>query len=203
MAASLVACLNILVAVCTTASAIAIAQFGAWSDLGIGLVGSAGTPSLEATRARYGRMPNLQADNVVPMSLSVCVIRAANAFDYFGISIATCDHNLDGLSDQVIGASQDLLLGTIPTGAVNVLLASGSNVVTSVGDELLSFSGLGLGTATYGMGFGVALTSGRFSGSCDDRLAIGIPSAEVSGVVTGSIAVVGGGLPAVAWSQGQ
>jgi hypothetical protein len=130
------------------------------------------------------------------------VMGTAHAYDSFGSALTTYDHDLDGYPDLAIGAHLDRLLGVIPTGAVNVLRANGSNGLTATNDALLTYTGLGLGVATNGMEFGRALSAGRFAGTCDDRLVIGIPDAEVNGVTAGAIAVTGGGLPTVEWSQG-
>lgn len=130
------------------------------------------------------------------------VIGTPDPFDSFGWAVAAYDRDGDGFPDLAVGAHQDRLLGTISTGAVNVLRSNGTNGLTATNDALLTYTGLGLGTAINGMEFGRALAVGRFSGTCDDRLVIGIPDGEFNGTAAGTIAVTGGGLPTVEWSQG-
>jgi len=54
-----------------------VAQNGSWTNLGAGLPGSLGTPTLQGTPAQYGRMLNLHADQVAVGALTVCLIGTA------------------------------------------------------------------------------------------------------------------------------
>jgi hypothetical protein len=129
------------------------------------------------------------------------VLGTADVGERFGAALTIYDHDQDGLPDLVVGAYEERLFGIVAAGGVHVLRGSTTTGLTATNDTLMTYPGLGLGPATAGMFFGYALTAGRYFGTCDEQLVIGIPHAEVNGVDAGAVAVVDGGLPVVLWSQ--
>lgn len=131
------------------------------------------------------------------------VIGTAQTAEYFGRALTIYDRDLDGLPDLAIGVPGEQLLGAVVAGGVNVLRGSTTTGLTATNDALLTYPGLGLGAASAYDSFGRALCAGRYDGTCNDRLAIGVPGATVNGVNgAGAVVITGGGQLTDQWSQG-
>jgi hypothetical protein len=127
----------------------------------------------------------------------------ARADENFGSALTVFDHDSDGRPDLAVGVPWESPFGFSPYGAVNVLRGDASAGLTEWNDDLIiSYSTLGLGSASAHEQFGAALTSGRFGNSCRRQLVIGVPKRNMSKPTDGSVVVTGGGFPSQEWWQG-
>jgi len=164
-----------------------LAQNGAWTDLGFGVGGTLGTPSLRATPAQYGRMLNLHADNVATFSLSVCVLGTAriDAPVFGGVVVPEPIVVLNGTPSPSDRQQFRLLLPDVCLGAPVELFA-----------QVLVFDA----GAAQGWAFSNAVSAtvrdnltSDFDGDGYSDLAVGVPWEDVGGVVdAGAVNVVYG-----------
>lgn len=107
----------------------------------------------------------------------------AEAYDYFGDSLAAGDFNCDGNDDLAIGVPREDIGTTTDAGAVHVLYGRGTGL-SSLNDMWYQGAGGVDGTAEEDDHFGAALAAGNFNGDseegigCSD-LAIGAPNEDV------------------------
>jgi hypothetical protein len=109
------------------------------------------------------------------------VLGTAEENDDFGRAIAVGDFNGDTFDDIAIGAPGGEVNGEGGAGEVNVLYGSASKIQIG-GQRLLTRNLLG-GISGNNEGFGSALAAGDFNGNGRDDLAIGVPHADVNGIV--------------------
>jgi hypothetical protein len=166
----------------------------------------AASPNAGAVRVQYGGPLGLSPDDSLVVDFWPDVlISDAEAGDEFGIALAAGDFDGDGLADLAIGipgedavlAPPPIAIETLNCGAVLVLYGSPGGISLD-GVKILPTFGGDLTSAR----FGAALAAGDFDGDGFDDLAIGAPTAEVSGQEqAGFVAVYSGsaaGVSAVA-----
>ncbi|MFK7743287.1 MAG: hypothetical protein AB8H80_23425 [Planctomycetota bacterium] len=130
------------------------------------------------------------------------VAGVAQLGERFGYSLATLDWDDDGFPDLAVGVPNDRsTTSTSRIGRVNILRGGPSGDLTGAQGSLIDFTTIGLGPTPFDTEFGWSLAAGRYRAGCRSRLAVGIPAGIVNGVTCGSVAVAGGGVPAVLWSQ--
>jgi hypothetical protein len=108
------------------------------------------------------------------------VLGTATINDEFGKAIAVGDFNSDNFDDIAIGAPGGYV-GEERGGEVLVLHGSAAKIHIG-GQRLLTRNLLG-GVSASGENFGAALAAGDFNGNGRDDLAIGVPQADVSGII--------------------
>jgi len=166
---------------------LATAQLGGWTDLGGGVSGTAGTPTLQATPAQYGRMLSLQAADVAPFTVSICVL-GTSRIDvpvFAGVVVPDPVVVLDGPPQTSTDREYHLLL---PDVCLNAPVELYAQVL------VLDFG------APQGWAFSNAITAtvrdnvpSDFNGDGYSDLAIGVPWEDVQGQTNaGAVNVVYG-----------
>ena len=158
----------------------------------------AASPNAGAVRVQYGGPLGLSLDDsLVADFWPGVLIGDAEDGDEFGIALAAGDFDGDGFDDLAIGipgedavlAPPPIALEVLNCGAVLVLYGSSEGIALA-GVKVLPTFGGNLTTAR----FGASLAAGDFDGDGFDDLAIGAPTAEVSGQEgAGFVAVYRGG----------
>jgi hypothetical protein len=155
-------------------------------DLAVGVpfesIGS--TLAAGAVNLLYGSRNGLTATgNQLWHQNSSGVRYAAEAYDYFGSSLAAGDFNGDGKDDLAIGVPYEDVGSIANAGAVNVLHGSAAGL-TATGDQIWhqDVSGVEFG-AEAGDLFGSRLAVGDFDNDGFDDLAIGVSSEDIGSIV--------------------
>lgn len=124
------------------------------------------------------------------------VADAAEAFDYFGTSLAIGDLNNDGFADLAIGVpGEDTASKEVDVGVVNIITSGTSSLGTTLplfnGGQLWSQNSSGIeGISHENDLFGQALAIADFDGDGDNDLAIGVPGEDIK--VSGLVKDAGG-----------
>lgn len=156
----------------------------------------------------YGSATGLTAEgNQVWHRNSSNIEGAAEANEFFGLSLTSGDFNGDGDADLAIGAP-GLAVGATTAGNVNILYGSSAGLTAEGNQEWNQNSADIEGTAEAGDRFGASLTRGDFDGDGRADLAIGVPGEAIGDIVAaGAVNVLYGsstGLTAVGdqlWNQ--
>ncbi len=106
----------------------------------------------------------------------------AEAYDYFGMSLAAGDFNNDGREDLAIGVPREDVGKITDAGAVNVIYGRYNYSGLSYSGDQLWHQNVAYvdDVAEKYDGFGSALTTGDFDGDGRDDLAIGVPYEDIS-----------------------
>lgn len=178
-------------------SALAAGDFNGdgFCDLAVGIPGKdvGGAADAGATRIIYGGPTGLNAGITQLWDQNTAGGDVAEAGDELGSALAAGDFDHDGFADLAIGAPGEDVGSAVDAGAVNVLYGRPGGLSAAASQFWTRDDPNIADSAETGDRFGSALTTGDFNGDGFDDLAIGIPGADVGGVVdAGAVTVLYG-----------
>jgi hypothetical protein len=146
-----------------------------------------------AVNVIYGGASGLSATNdQIWDQNSTGIWSSVEAWDNFGMSLATGDFDGDGFDDLAVGVPMEDIGNKLDAGAVNLIRGS-ANRLTGTGGQGWSQDQTGvLGVAGPFDNFGMSVVAGDFDGDGFDDLAIGVPGEDEITLDAGQVNVLRG-----------
>ena len=155
-----------------------------YEDLAVGIPGEdvGSTQDAGAVQIFYGDSGGLGASSKLFDAKTPSVVGAAEAFDFFGASVAAGDFDGDGYQDLIVGIPGEDLSGKTDAGAVHVFYGSPSGI-SFERDKFFSQDTPGVaGNVEAGDSWGQSVAAGDVNGDGKDDALVGIPGEDIGSI---------------------